>query len=128
MLLCELEPCLRPLSTFTSKGCSETGAFGFSSSTYFWINNSRNNEGMKVIFLKKRSKFYVDFKNAIKVSENVFGFEDNCDGTCCRNFWLLWKEYMWSALNVLKKGPSILDSTKRHDTQLTLFDFNRKLV
>ena len=33
---------------------------------------------MKVIFFSKCPKFYVDFENVIKVSENVDGFEDNC--------------------------------------------------
>ena len=31
---------------------------------------------MKVIFLSKYSKFYLDFQNAIKFPENVDGFED----------------------------------------------------
>ena len=31
---------------------------------------------MKVIFLSKHSKFYVDFENAIKFEENVDCFED----------------------------------------------------
>ena len=35
---------------------------------------------------------------------------------------------MWSAVNVLKDGPTISDPTKRHDTQLTLFDINGNLV
>ena len=78
--------------------------------------------------VSKCSKFYVDFKNAKKVSENVFGFEDKCIGTCYRNFSLLWEENMWSAANVLKDGPNISDSTKRHDTQLTFFDINGKLA
>ena len=57
--------------------------------------------------------FYVDFKNAIKVRENIFGFEDNCLGTCCGNFSLLWQEYKWSPVNVLKDGPNISHPTKR---------------
>ena len=33
---------------------------------------------MKVIFFSSKCvKFYADFKNAIKVSEKVIGFEDN---------------------------------------------------
>ena len=32
---------------------------------------------MKVILFSKYSKFYVDFENAIKFSENVDGFENN---------------------------------------------------
>ena len=33
---------------------------------------------MKLIFISKCSKFYVDFENAIKFPENVDGFEDKC--------------------------------------------------
>ena len=38
----------------------------------------RHIEAMKVIVFAKYSKFYVDFENAIKLPENVDGFEDNC--------------------------------------------------
>ena len=76
----------------------------------------------------KSAKFYVDLKNAIKTLENVFGFEDKCVGPCCGNFFLLWQEYMWSAASALKDGPKISDTTKRHDTQLNLFDINGKLA
>ena len=31
---------------------------------------------------------------------------------------------MLSGVNVLKSGPDISDMTKRHDTQLNLFDIN----
>ena len=79
------------------------------------------------LFLKS-SKFYVDFKDAINVSENVFGFEDNCVGTCCGSFSLLWQEYMWLAVNVLKDDPNISDPTKRHDAQIALFDSNGKFT
>ena len=34
---------------------------------------------------------------------------------------------MLSAVNVLKDGPNISDSNKRHDAQLTLFDINGSL-
>ena len=33
---------------------------------------------MKLIFFSKCSKCYVDFENAMKVRENVDGFEENC--------------------------------------------------
>ena len=32
---------------------------------------------MKMILVSKYSKYYVDFENAIKLCENVDGFEDN---------------------------------------------------
>ena len=79
-------------------------------------------------FFKKRPKFYVDFEKGRRLSENVDGFEDNFIWTCCGTFSQLWQEYRWSAVNVLKSGPQISDSTKRHDTQLNLFDINGKLA
>ena len=33
---------------------------------------------MKVIFVLKFSKFYVDFENLIKLGKDIDGFEDNC--------------------------------------------------
>ena len=59
---------------------------------------------------------YVDFWNAIKVGEDVDGFEDNYVWTCCGIFCQLWQEYMWSVVNVSRKRPMISDLTKRHDT------------
>ena len=78
--------------------------------------------------MSKCLKVYVDFKNAIKVAENGFGFDDNCFGTFSGNFSQLWQEYIWSDINVLKDDPNISDPTNRHDTQLNLFDINGKLV
>ena len=82
----------------------------------------------RVYLFLKSSKFHVDCKNAIKVPENGYGFEDTCVGTCFGNFSLLWQEYLWSAVNVLKDGRHISDRTKRHDTRLTLCDMKEKLA
>ena len=79
---------------------------------------------MKVIFFSKWSKFYVDFENAIKFSENVDGLEDNC----VWQEWQLWQECMWAAVNVLKSGPKISDPTKRDHKHLDLFDIKGKLA
>ena len=68
--------------------------------------------------------FYVNFRNAVKLSENVSGFEDNWVGTCCGNFSLLWQENMWSAANLLKDDRNISDLTERHGTKFTSFDIN----
>ena len=83
---------------------------------------------MKVIFFLKPFKFYVTFKNAIKLPNNVFGLEDNYGSTCCRNFSQLRQEYLWSAVNMLRNGPKIWDSNKSNDTQLNVFDINGKLA
>ena len=92
------------------------------------INNFGYVEAMKVIFFSKCSRLYVDFENLIKLWEDIDGFEDNLSWTCWGSFCQLWQEYMWSAINVLKKCPNIADMTKRHDKQLNLFDINGTLV
>ena len=71
---------------------------------------------MKLIFISKCSKFYVDSENAIKFQENVDGFEDKCAWSSCGSFCQLWEEHMWLAVNALKSGPNNSDPTKRYDT------------
>ena len=92
------------------------------------MNNFGHIEDMKVRFISKYSKFYVDFENVIKLGEHIDGFEDNCVWTCCGTFSQLWREYMWRSVNVLKSSAKILDPTKRHDNQLYLFDINGTLA
>ena len=55
------------------------------------------------------AKFDTDFKNAIKLWEIVFCFQDNCVPTVSWNFSQLWGENMWSTLNVLMNSLYILD-------------------
>ena len=45
-----------------------------------------------MIFFSKSWEYYVDFENAIKFTENVHGFEENCLWTCCGSFCQLWHE------------------------------------
>ena len=96
--------------------------------TFFGINNCEDVKVLQIIFFSKCSKFYLDSKNAKKVPESVFGLEDNCIGTCYRNFSLLRQEYMSPEVNMLKDGPHILDPTNTHDTHMTLFDMNGNLA
>ena len=59
-------------------------------------------------FVWKYSKFKVDFNNQEKISEKVFCFWDNCIGIGCVNFSLLGREYLPTALNVLRNSLKIL--------------------
>ena len=52
-------------------------------------------------FFSKCSNFNVDFKTAIKSSEKVFSFSDNCLWTGSGKFFLLLREYSSSVVNVL---------------------------
>ena len=63
-------------------------------------------------FFWKNSKFKVDFENATKNSEKAFCFWDNCVRIGCVKLSLLRKEYLSSAVNVLKKSYKALRLTK----------------
>ena len=88
------------------------------------MNNFEDIETMILFFFKKCSKFYIHFQNAIKLPQNVDGFEYNCVWTCCGSLCQLSQECMWSAVNVLKSGFKISDRTKKKDTQLNLCNGN----
>ena len=75
----------------------------------------------------KCSKVHVDFGNAIKLAEHIDCFDDNCVWACSVIFCELSQQYMWSAFDVVKSVPKLSQPTKRHNTQLNLFDINGKL-
>ena len=56
------------------------------------MNNFGHIEAMKVIFFSKFLKFYVGFRNATKLDEDVDGFEGNCIWTCVGTFCQLSQE------------------------------------
>ena len=78
-------------------------------------------------FFLKCVKFHVDLKNALKISEIIFGFQDNRVWTGCVIFSHLWTEYMWSNVNVLTNSLYILDVIHRDVFQLNLSLINGKL-
>ena len=59
---------------------------------------------MRIIFFWKYSKFNADSKNAEKNSEKHFGSWDKCIWIVLIRLSLLIKEYLSSAVNVLRKG------------------------
>ena len=79
-------------------------------------------------FSSKCSKFHVDLKNAIKITENVFCFWHNCMLTSWWKISLLRQEYMLSTVNLLKHSPKISNLTKRDLSELDLSDINGKLA
>ena len=54
----------------------------------------------------------------MKNQEKVFCFKDNGVWTCCVKVNILRPEYVYSAANVLKNSPNILDLTKADFFQL----------
>ena len=83
---------------------------------------------MKMIFIWKYWKFYVDFENAINISEYVDSFKHNCVSSEAVNFCQLWQERMLAALNMLKSDPKISDGTRTNHKQLNFFEINIKLA
>ena len=64
------------------------------------------------------SKFHLDFKNAVKNSEKVFCFRDNCIWIGIVKLSLLRTGYFSSAANVLTSSTKILHVNKREFFQL----------
>ena len=59
---------------------------------------------MRVIFFWKCSKFNADLKNAEKNSEKLISFWDKCIWIVYIHLFLLIREYLSLAVNVLRKG------------------------
>ena len=84
---------------------------------------------MSLIFLKKKkwSKFDEDFRNAMKISEKVFGFLDHIIWIAWGKFSLVWPEYMPSAIKLLTNNPKISYLTKRDVLQLNLSENDKTI-
>ena len=78
-------------------------------------------------FFSKCAIIYADCKNGIKSVGSVSSFWDNGVWICCRNISKLWREYMWSAVNVLPKRPKVSDLNKRNVSLLNFSWLNGKL-
>ena len=67
------------------------------------------------------------FQKGIKNPEKVFCFKDNGVWTYCVKVCILRREYVYSAVNVLKNSPNILDLTKADFFQLNLSQIHGKI-
>ena len=63
----------------------------------------------------------------MKNPEKVFCFKDNGVWTCCVKVSILRPEYVYSAVNVFRQGPNILDLTKADFFQLNLSQIHGKI-
>ena len=63
----------------------------------------------------------------MKNPEKFFCFKDNDVGTCSVKVCILRREYVYSAVNVLKNSPNILDLTKADFFQLNLSQIHGKV-
>ena len=73
-------------------------------STSFVVGNFGNTWATMVIFFWKCSKFSADSKNAEKNWEKMFCFWEKCIWIVFIHLSLLIREYLLSAVNVLRKG------------------------
>ena len=64
----------------------------------------------------------------MKNQEKVFPFRDNCVSTCCWKFFILRREYLSSAVNVLAKSLKTSDMTKENFSSYIYLEFARKKV
>ena len=63
----------------------------------------------------------------MKNPEKVFCFKDNRVWTCGLKVCILRREYVYSAVNVLRNSPNILDLTKADFFQLNLSQIHGKI-
>ena len=63
----------------------------------------------------------------MKNLEKVFCFKDNGGWTYCVKIFILRREYVYSAVNVLTNSPNILDLTKADFFQLNLSQIHGKI-
>ena len=80
-----------------------------------------------IYFVSKYSKFNLNFKNAAKNWEKVFGFRDNCMWIEIVILSLLRTRYISSVTNVLTSSPKIWHVNKRDVFQLSWLGTNQWL-
>ena len=86
----------------------------------FRVNNSRNIQAIRLLFVSKCFKFYVGFKDAKTISQKVFHFLDNCVRIGSQKLSVLWLEYLLSVINGSTNSLKISDQTKTDVFQLSL--------
>ena len=88
----------------------------------FSVGNFRNSEAMRVIFLRKSSKFNTDFKNAEKNWEKNSSFWNKLLWIVCIELSLLIREYLSSEVNVLPKSLKTFHVTKSYFSNSITFE------
>ena len=85
---------------------------------FFGVRKFKNTSAMKVIFFFKCSKLNLSFRDVRKNWEKVFCFWDICIWACVNKLSLSRREYLSSAVNVLRNSSNILHITKTGFSQL----------
>ena len=100
-----LSQCFGLFSMSPVERSSQTGVFRHLSRHVFrgrWFRKYISYEGH--LFFWKCSKFNTEAKSAQNNSEKIFGFWDKCIWIVCIHLFLLIREYLSSAVNVLRKS------------------------
>ena len=114
VLSCIFHQRLGPVNVLPAKGCSQAVPFRHLSNCVFRSNNISQTLKLRgSYFLKKCSKIYLDLAMAMKCQKKTFGFLDNCLWIALAKFSSSWREYLSSAVNVLRNSFKTLDLSKR---------------
>ena len=115
----KVQQCLVPFTMFLIKGSLERTFLDICLTTFFGVRNFGNKAAMRVSFFWKYSKTNRDCQNAATNWGINFCFWDNCIWIGFFKFYLLSRELLWLAFNVLTNSSKILHITKKDFFQLT---------
>ena len=113
MLSFKCQQCLAHLSCCLLKVPLKRDFLNNYLTTFFGLCNLRHTSSITLIFFLKMLKYNLDFKNAETRSEQISCFWDNCIWIGCIKFSLLRREYLSSAVNVLKNSSKSFHISKR---------------
>ena len=82
---------------------------------------------MRLIFVSKHWKFFVHSKNAIKLSQKIFGFSDTLIYVGNSKFSPLIREYSLLGVTVLSSSPKISDPIENNFFELNLAQNDEKV-
>ena len=109
------------------KGVLKQELTSIEGSTFLRVNNFRNIQAMKLIFFFKLGKIWCRLQKSDRICRKCSPFLTNRVSTCCEKFSHLWREYIRSAVNVLRNRPKISDLSKRDVSELNFLEINWKV-
>ena len=118
---------LLPVTCCFSKSPLKVDFLEICLTTFFGVRNFGSTLAMTLIFFWKCSCVKIVFKIVETNSEKVFCYWDNCIWIGCLKFSRLSREYLSSAVNMLRNIPKTLYSTKRYFVQLNCLQKDKKI-
>ena len=98
---------LSRLSCYLSKGLVKVHSLDIYLTTFFGVLRFKNISAMRLIFFLKMFKTESRFQKCKKTEKIFFCLWDNCIWKCGNKLYLLRRQYLSSAVNVLTNGPNI---------------------